>query len=310
MARIGIRQFKVEVIVGLRFNVAMPLYSGILRYVREHPGWQTKLVSAYSDRVQFPGGEAEPDGFLSLCDANDFELDQRLRSLKKPKVTFFGDIPHAIVPTVALDEPAIGRAAAGHLLTRGFAAFAYCGSDAAWSRGRAEGFCQAVVEAGIPTPDLMRGAGVDGFPILKELTASKLLRWLKRLTRPIGVMAHNDDLGIAVISAALSLGLRIPGQIAIVGVDDDQVKCESAPVALSSVDPDLPSVGYRSAEILDALLEGRAPPTAPPTVSPLGVKARASTEVLAFADPEVRHAVRFIRDHACEGIKVSDVANR
>lgn len=303
----GHRVTTVEIVISGRFNEAMPLYRGVLRYARERGGWRVFVRNTYEPRLYQTGLLAEPDGILAVC-PYETTRDELLRQ-NKPVVTFYADVPHAVFPTVAMDEEAIGRVAAEHLMSQGFGSFAFLGTDEPYALQREKGFSDAIIKAGHPRPQLMTGTGTLHRPKTTEIDAPRIRRWLTSLRRPIGIMAQSDAFSAEIVTAALAAGLSVPQFCAVVGVDDDEVVCESSPITLSSVRTNLPGVAYAAARMLDQLLCGEKPPATPPVIAPQGIVVRASTDVLAFEDPDIRQAVRFIRDHACEGISVDDVVD-
>jgi LacI family transcriptional regulator len=136
-------------------------------------------------------------------------------------------------------------------------------------------------------------------------------RWLLSLPRPVGVMACYDIRARHVLDACRRVGLAVPDQVAVIGVDNDEFLCNLAEPPLSSVAPDTRRTGYEAAALLDRLMSGRERPRGQAIfVEPLGVVARRSTDVLAVGDPDVSAAVRFIREHACQGIAVKDLLAR
>jgi LacI family transcriptional regulator len=207
-----------------------------------------------------------------------------------------------------MDERRIGRMAAEHLLSQGFGNFAYCGVHTLCSRQREEGFHAAIVEADRPPPVVFAGTGSDRRATWKEVNFRRVLAWLSRLQRPIGILAHNDWVASLVIDVAMKLKLAVPQQCAVVGIDNDEVACETAVVPLSSVDLDLPAMGYAAAKLLDSLLHGHAPPPTAPVIPPRGVVLRASSNVLAFNDPDVRTAVRLIRERGGANLTTPQLA--
>ena len=99
----------------------------------------------------------------------------------------------------------------------------------------------------------------------------------------------------------------IPDEIAVIGVDNDELLCDLADPPLSSVIPNVRRTGYEAAALLDRLMAGEEVPTEGNLFEPVGVATRHSTDVLAVSDPHVSKAVRYIREHACDGIQVEDV---
>jgi len=298
----------VEAVLGAHFSATIPLLRGILRYAHEHPSWCVRSRSDYSRSVTFSGGDTEPDGVLAVCPGERTDLLALYRSLDKPVVTFFADVPHRILPTVAMDEEAIGRVGAEHLLSQGFQRLAFCAADSPFCTQREKGFCETLAEASCAPPTLLTGSGIGGHATWKETTRAKLVRWVTNLKPPVAVMAVLDEMARDIMDIALQNGWRIPEDIAILGVDDNEIICESATLPLSSVHTDLPAVGYAAAAMLDSLLRGERPPKAPPIIPPRGVSVRASTDVLAFHDPDMLASVRYIRSHACEGLTVAGLA--
>jgi LacI family transcriptional regulator len=123
-------------------------------------------------------------------------------------------------------------------------------------------------------------------------------------------MACNDFRGTQALDACRRAGIAVPEEVAVVGVDNEELVCTLANPPLSSVVPNARSIGYEAAALLDRLMRGEPEPTTPLFIPPVEVITRLSTDVNAIADPEVATAMRFIREHACEGIAVADVLSQ
>jgi LacI family transcriptional regulator len=80
------------------------------------------------------------------------------------------------------------------------------------------------------------------------------------MPKPFAVFAYNDGVGVEVIDACLEAGLLVPEQVAVLGVDNDQIVCESIPIPLSSIQYDLEVLAYEGAALLDRLMNGEKPP--------------------------------------------------
>ncbi len=102
-------------------------------------------------------------------------------------------------------------------------------------------------------------------------------------------------------------GLAVPEEVAVMGVDNDEVICGLARPPLSSIEQNPKEVGYQAAALLDRLMQGKAPPRRKIVVEPRGVVARQSTDFVAVADADTAAALHYIREHACDGIDVDDV---
>lgn len=204
-----------------------------------------------------------------------------------------------------------GRLAAEHLLERGFRHFAYVGFPGyVWSQTRLEGFRQRISEAGF---------GVEVYPLKSDSSIlsrnewgrehRRLARWLATLPRPLGLMACNDDRGREVLEACRTAGLRVPEQIAVVGVDNDELFCELSDPPLSSVALNADAAGYRAAALLDRMMSGEAVSPQHIVAEALHVVTRRSSEIVAMEDPDLAAALQFIHDHVTEPITVADVVD-
>ena len=123
-------------------------------------------------------------------------------------------------------------------------------------------------------------------------------------------MACNDFRGRQVIEGCLQAGLRVPDDVAVVGVDEDRLLCELANPPMSSVVLNLERAGYQAAELLDGLMSGRVRQPQRILVEAMWVIPRRSTDVVAIEDRHVAAAARFIRDHCREAITVTDVVSK
>jgi len=206
------------------------------------------------------------------------------------------------LPRVGCDESSIARLAAEHLLERGYPHFGFVVRGDNWySQRRLAGFRAAIAQdAGRDCHVLEPPAG------RAEDDPEPILPWLERLPKPIGIMAANDVRGRQVIDGAAALGLRVPDDVGVIGVDNDEFASALAAWPLTSVAIDGRTTGYRAAAMLDALIAGETPQS-PEWVQPVGVEARHSTDVTINQDPVVTEALQFIRDHCHEPIIVEDV---
>ena len=132
-------------------------------------------------------------------------------------------------------------------------------------------------------------------------------KWLLTLQPPVGLLAVHDYAGTVLIEAALRLGLRVPDDVAVVGVGNDTITCEFCLVPLSSVARANREVGYAAAALLDRLMAGEKRPKGDVLLPPEGVVRRRSTEVLVLSDRHVQAAVQYIRQHASQRLCVDDL---
>ena len=125
-------------------------------------------------------------------------------------------------------------------------------------------------------------------------------------------MACSDRQGQRILSACRYLKLSSPEEVAVIGVDNDEETCRLSDPPLSSVRDDARKVGYEAARILDELMAdpARSEEKFPILIPPLGIAVRRSTEITAVDDPLIQSVMRFIREQACNGLRVVDLTKQ
>ena len=247
-----------------------------------------------------------------IADFDDRETARTVSELEIPVVGIGGGYgwydAESEIPYVTTDNRAIGEFGAEHLLNCGLSQFAYCGFPRTringWSSERAAAFRRRLEEAGFAC-SLFTG---------RKRTArqwgklqSELSEWLVSLPKPIGVMTCNDIRARHVLEACRNLEIRVPDELAVVSVDNDEVMCELTSPPLTSIEQGSTRIGYQAALILERLMAGKKVLRTRTLVEPENIVVRQSTDILAIEDETVAQAVAFIRAHACEGIQVSEV---
>ncbi len=216
------------------------------------------------------------------------------------------DFPH--LPVILTDSNAIGAMAAEHLMDRGFRNFAFCGvQDMWWSQGRAAAFEARLSDAGFRADKYIQPRSRRRHSWQQEQVW--IADWLKSLPKPLGLMAACDDRAKHVAEACKSADLHVPEEVAIIGVDNDDLVCDMSYPAISSVALNAEAAGHEAAALLAQLMAGEKMTNEKIVIKPTHVVTRQSTDILAVDDPEVAEAIRFIREHASEPIQVGDVVD-
>jgi LacI family transcriptional regulator len=296
----------VALIVETSVVYGREIQEGISEYVRAHRPWsvfvEQRELGALPPRwlIRLPW-----DGIISRPTTP--ALVRAFGRMGTPVVDLNDLYDDLGLPRIRSDNRAIGRLAAAHLLERGFRVFGYCGfTGEAWAAERRDGFV-AAVGASRRAPAMYespwRGPRVPAW----DVDADRIAAWLRRLPRPLGVMACNDLRGQHVLEACRRANLAVPEQVAVVGVDNEEVLCRLCDPPLSTIVPNARRIGFSAAELLADLMTGGRPGAVDIRIPPTGVVTRQSTDTLAIDDPDVAAAVRFIREHACDGIRVADV---
>ena len=135
------------------------------------------------------------------------------------------------------------------------------------------------------------------------------MKWLGGLPTPIGLFAVTDYRARQVLDACRQIGLRVPQQVAVIGVDNEEVICVHVQPQLSSVARNNQQEGYHAAAMLDQLIRGKAVDTTEEMIPPLGVVARESTETVAFKDSRLCEAIEYLNKHIEDPIGVQELAS-
>lgn len=307
---VNARSTHIAVFFNLRPKVLRDRYEGILRYASSRQDWEVRLASELD--LENPSWLA--DGILAQMEIPRANAYRRFceRKLKRhvPLVVF--DLPprRRIAHDVEFltDDRLIGETAADHFLARGFTNFAYVGSYEATERRhcveRERGYRGTLHEAGFNANTILLVSG-EG----KRLMTDELADRLKKLPLPCAVFAYSDPVSCMVLDACRQAGLSSPGQVAILGVDNNMALCESRHPTLSSILPMFERSGFEAAEALDLLMRGERTSDVRRSVGVLRTVEREST-----ADAHGRHriafaAVRYMRENACGKLRTSDLAD-
>ena len=312
------------------------LMEGISAYAQERGDWKLRLLPNESDLTDALAGF---DGLiLRLVDPM---VRSQIVTANIPAVDVFGDSPpdsngdspRYSIPICDGNHEKTGKMAAEFFVGRGFRNFGWCGIDGlTFSDRRGAAFC-AAIEGTVPVdsqgtgPKDFQGTGPKVFRYVRPKRlkadasvfygerldlipdAKELATWLHRLPKPIAVFCCHDYRAYQLMLVATDLKLRIPQDIAILGVDNDTTLCSFAPVPLSSIDPDAFRVGYSAARLLDAQMLN--PPAkrvhAPFLTPPKGIVERESTEIVPEHEQWVSDALMFIEKNAVRGISAADV---
>jgi LacI family transcriptional regulator len=212
------------------------------------------------------------------------------------------------VPRVLVNNRACGRLAADHLLSRGLRHLALFGWRNAWyADERRLGFCQRAAEAGVRCDTLLRDRREESAKNWTQRFAEPA-KWLATLPRPCGVFAVHDYMAQLLMEACHEAKLRIPDDVAVIGMDNDETICESAAPTLTSISRSSEQVGWEAAALLDRMMHGEPPPTEDRVLEPNGVVARQSTDRLYCSDPVAQRALDYMRAHLATPFNIEQVA--
>ena len=284
------------------------LLAGISKYANFNSLWELwRIPLFYWGPVKKKKSSAFPD--IENVDGliiGDVEKTKEKIIPNLPTVVLSENTLIPNIPNIVTESEKIGNMAAEYLIGLGYNNFAYCGFNGIpWSDGRKESFCKRIAQAGFETnvyrPSKLRA----GISWQKEKPV--MADWLKSLTKPKGLLACNDDRGLQVFEACKLAGLNIPEDMAVLGVDNDEVICDLCSPTLTSIDLNFERAGYDAANLLNELMTGKKISRQHIVVPTKQVVQRNSTGTLVIEDYLVANAVNFIRKNATRPIKVSEV---
>ncbi len=288
--------------------------AGVAAYVRAHPHWYVIHVErSLSESPPALLKKIVPDGVITRSET--IEMAVAINRLNVPTVDLRGAHRPSAGVTLDTDPVSCSRLAVDHFIERGFRHLAFCGyPGVGFSDQRGDAFVQYVADRGLCAEQFMPSHRSPNFgdTVARETDAEfgerGLDSWISKLAKPVAVFACNDVRARQVLAACGRTGLRVPDDVAVLGVDNDEVICDLSFPPLSSIMPNTWRIGHEGASRLDQMLSGNPITEKRVLIPPEGVQVRRSSDVVAVEDPDVAAALSHIRDHACEGISVSDVA--
>lgn len=295
---------KVALLVETSNAYARGLLNGIISFIRSHGPWNIYLAE-HGRGERPPQWLSNWDGDGIIARVENEMISRILSKLRIPIVNLSSRPLLSKVPLVTTDNEAIARLAFEHFAERGFRQFAFCGEDRfVWSTQRGRHFDRLVRDAGFECAHYSRkDCHSDG----GDAETDAIARWVVSLPRPVAVFSCYDARGQQVLDACRRRDIAVPEEVAVLGVDNDDVLCNLAPVPMSSVIPNPLRAGFKAAELLNRMLANEQVSAEMHFIPPMGIATRQSTDVTATTDPHVARAARFIRENAFAGIDVGDV---
>lgn len=292
---------RVVLIIPVEAGYFGQVLRGVISHMRDCRPWDVRVASFYRN-IKDLIANWSPHGIIGAIDTWDWI--EVLSLTRSPVVNISYVNPSLSIPRVGPDEEQVGRMAARHFLDSGFRHFAFVGhASVGFSDDRMKGYVSTLGNTGhtchVFDNEKYRRQG----PTHED----NLARWVRSLPKPIALLACNDDVALTMSEVCRHVRLRVPDQVALMGVDDAELICELASPPLSSIATAPERVGYEAAALLERLMSGKAPPEGPVLLPPARVVTRQSTDVLAVEDADLRRALRYIRDHAHRPIGIPDL---
>jgi LacI family transcriptional regulator len=286
---------------------------GVLRYVAEHPDLSLAdfcYPGDAPDMTDAPPWLGKADGIVAYL-GREKGLTSWLRRGRVPIVNVCADLAKDLI-SIFSDPRSIARLAVEHLLDLGYRRFAYVGSRLAdGSQDRADALEKELAKHDLPLDAYhatkLFGGTYKDFASLDQFDL-ELIELIRETEKPLAVVAMHDRAAVAVCRIAEALGLTIPGDVAVLGVRDLEIARISTP-PISSIRLDEERTGYEATRLLHRVMRGERLSRRSMLVPALELVERDSTiGKQRAAATDVQLALEYIRQHACEGIRVEDVA--
>jgi LacI family transcriptional regulator len=295
---------RIALLLPMDIESGRAVLRGVKSYIRPDRPW-TFHIALPTLQIMPTLRAWKPSGVIAHVDRR--ELIPALRRLRTPVINICNALAATPFPRVGLNNNLVGRLAAEHYLQRGLSDFAFVGDCRnLYVRDRREAFRAAVMASSHATLAVFDAPSPTHWGENWALTEKRLHRWMMALPKPVGVLTANDQLGLQLTEVCRMIGLRVPDEVSIVGVDNDELICQLSNPPLSSISGGGEQTGHAAAAMLDRCMRGDVP-REPVLLPPAGLIARQSSDILTIKDPDVQNAVRFIREHAIHPLAVDDV---
>ena len=290
------------------------ILEGVLAYGHGHGPWQFHFATG--DRYEQGLGKGRRwgcNGVIALVrDRVQMEriLDTQLPAvlLNPPPSPERARPPHWAT-YVNRNQEDVGKTAAEYFLDRGYRNFAFIGTPTptVWCERRLNGMADRLRRDGFAC-NVFPGAPKDAASNF-DLESAHIARWIGTLPPKTGLYAAWDRRALQIIGICLDHGISIPGTIAILGTDNDEVLCESSSPSLSSIALDGRNAGMLCAQLLDRHMRGSR-------VEPLvdlafpRIVTRQSTDETLIPDQFLSKALSIVRKDLSVKHTISEIAER
>lgn len=248
-------EFHVALLLPPKSTVHLHIQEGVVEFARKQPDWQ--LVSAPDVLHYNDADHWHWDGMIvsTLSDKN-----RKIAANRKQSLVYLSAADESPgLPCVWPDNIAVGTLAAEHLLALGMQHFAFFGDEQSFfSCQRRGAFLRAIVTAGFEGHLFDRASRVWRQNKAWQKTQKKVIQWLKEIPRPCAIFACDDKRAQDLAMACKDLGVIVPEEIAILGVNNDELICNNTVPTLSSVAIPGHEIGFTAAHMLDQLMRGGA----------------------------------------------------
>ena len=301
---------RVLIISDFTESFSHKLLAGLVDYSRQKEQWIVRrMPPEYKAQIGIPGvirvakewdvnaviGQFEPTDDVGLFAENG--IIAIAQDYKKKFTT---------IPNITADYLGTGKMAAHYFIERGFRNYGFFGmNDVCWSDERCEGFRREVEAAGFG--DSFYSYRMQEIDMVWYYQRNRLREWLRMIPKPIAIMACDDNQGSNLIEACHGIGIKIPEEVSVIGVDNDETLCALGSTTLTSIQIDIEEGGRQTAALVEHLVADPKAPAEDIVLRPVKIVVRMSTAAFATTDQQILKALLFIHKNALKKISVSDV---
>lgn len=305
---------RVALLIQSSLEYGRGLLRGIGSFSQAHGPWTMfHRVGLLPDHLPSPQlRKWRPQGILG-----QFKTQQLLRQVRRfgiPVIDLFALHRCRGIPRFSVDHAEVARMAADYFFELGYRNFAFCGFQGVhYSERRSDAMVDYVRKRGcsievFQSPPPVHPLDVFDIESAGQFDVDRIGPWLRGLPKPLALLAGTDMRAMNVLEACRLHNMKVPLEVAVMGVGNDEVLCNLADPLLTSIALRSEHIGYEAAALLDQMMQGKKPPSEDIVMGPLCVVARQSTNSLAISDPEVHKALDYLREHFAKGVSISAVA--
>ena len=295
------RRPRVRLTIDVTGSYGRGVLRGVMAFAKTH-NWLVSIGPGWNESDAAAAEDWEVDGLITqaITKRLDGRISRECTRRGVPVTNVSNMFGGSTLPSVLPDDAGVGRAALAYLAGRGFTRFAFYGyrDPGSYSQRRRDAFLRAADAAGGQCFDYDAGGGGP----------ADVRRWVRSLPEPVGVLCCNDRLAYTFLSECQRAGVAVPDDLAVLGVDDDELVNTLVSPSLSSVTLPTARIGFEAAQLLQRIMAGEPVGGEPVLFPPGSIVTRQSTDITAVEDRDVAAALVFIRAHVAEPVGVADVA--
>jgi len=300
---------KILLLTDFSSGYSRSLLKGIVKYAEEFGPWAFYRMPMYYRELHGDSGVVKwakqwgADGIIAQLNDIDLEI---LNKVNVPIIVQNYKQRHAAVSNLTGNYFDTGVMAAEFFMQKGYKNFAYYGfNDTVWMRERGNGF-ESIAQANGFKVHFYQGRkqSQDG---QWNFNADEVSIWLKGLPKPVGLFACDDYFALQITEVCKMYGIDVPGEISVLGVDNDTLLCNISNPKLSSIELDVQNGGYEAGKLLHQFIEKKMVAPVDIIINPTRIVLRESTEEYAASDKYIKKILKYIDEKYMECLSVEDI---